>query len=335
MKITKLILVIIALISSVAGFSQNTHTVIKQRLESVVIMGNIFNPDALSKTTFFYDEHENNTLRIEYLWKPTINDWWESRKYEYTYDDKKNIIIEIVEDFRDSLIKNWFVYPLSKNEYTYDTNRNLTMNAEYRWNSIDNEWEEIRKEKIEYVYDNNRNITKEICYHWGSMKNIWGKSYKYEYTYDTHGNRKKTVLSYYSSKKNVWKKDHKLRFTHDVSGNLIKVIDNKRLGRRKSVLEKRYKIEYMYDSNQNLIRTISYDRTKKYTWREKRKYDYIYDTSYSSENLIIPQCLYYSLGSKCGYYYNYMLLEESIYKWKSNNWESISVEKYYYSPQTK
>jgi len=339
----KVILAIaIILTATAAGFSQNTDTIVKHRLDSVIIIGEF-------KTVFFYDEHENEIRCVEYKCrKPIVNDcvvWQKLCKYEYAYDSNKNKITQTKEDVSYFNIKQLF-----KDEYAYDTNGNRTMWYEYRWDSINNNWEIFRKLEMEYVYDNNGKMIENIYYHFNDMLNIWSK-YKTEYTYDIYGNKKNCITSRYLEK-NIWEKDNKIEYTYDIYGNLIREVRSDYIeniweedyntkytydSNRNQVeathcsRDENYKIEHIYDKNQNLIRKIFYHLTNN-TWEQAYKNEYVYDTSYPSENLIIPQYSY-----DCNYINNsnFMLIEERRYEWESNNWECNRIVKYYYSPQTK
>ena len=326
----KQFLLLITCIINLTAFSQNTDTEVKHRLDSIIEI----NYERHGKTAFFYDERENEILRIVYYWKSINSDkeWQELQRQEKTYYSNKNIKAETIENFNDPDLTGG--HTGVKSESVYDTNGNITICIIFHRNK-DNEWEEFKKEKTEYVYDTNGNITKKIFYN--SERENECIKHKFEYTYDAYRNLKKVVSR---TKKNVWMKHYKIKNTYDTFGNLIRIIVRYRIinvGKKEIIYDsnrnkigevsKNEKEEYTYDSNQNLIRLISYRRVNN-TWKEIGRHEYIYDTLYSSENRIIPKNLYFNK-------YNNLLMEKRDYHLESDDWKVYSTTKYYYSPQTK
>ena len=358
-----------------AAFSQNSEAGGKMRLDSIVeVRQNILSDgDTLTirnKTAYLYDKNENEILRTRYDWDTQTNDWVETRKYEYKYDSNKNIISMIVQNFNDYLIWNAFVYPLTKNEYTYDINGNQTLDVKFRWNYTTNDWEEFYKHKSiydsnnnivmyieddfkrEYVYDENGKMIKEI-YYMNIGKNVWRKEFKTEYIYNDNGNMKRDIYYCNRGKKLSWNKEYKTEYLYDDKNLIMELRIPFYEGRivkfeytydsNKNQIKNEYyefgrnntlifgrKYEYLYDSNQNRIKEISYNGENN-IWKASEKTEYIYDTLYFQENIIYPHRIYNrDVWNKIKAYN--MLIEEKCFNKYGRIGEYTNI-KFYYSPQ--
>ena len=155
------------------------------------------------KYDFTYDDKGNMLTQISYFhWNDT---WMNNRKDEYTYDDKGNMItdIEFSYDFDNS---TW--YADTKVEWTYDSKGNeLSSTVSYCRN---NEW--FYNDRYEETYNDNNRILTEIYSNYVNDK--WEYIDKTEYTYDGDKRITETDLVY---SEDGWKYTRKEEYTYDES----------------------------------------------------------------------------------------------------------------------
>lgn len=291
----KRILLMLTLLISVSGFSQNkkiefpifmqkkqvtAHTpsnapnAIKQCLDSIV--------GEKTKHICSYDSKGNTTLYARFV----ENELRE--KIEYAYDDDDNIIMEA--------FFQWLGVFSYKREYTY-TNAIKTMEIEYNWDYLTNDW--VLSVKSEYEYDDNGNIASKIDYYY--VDNNWVLSVKSEYKYDTNVtlelsynwtnnewilngkaesnyniNGNPILESYYFWVENTWKLYNKMEWKYDINDNVTLWAfywwDNEN-----NDLKLTQKLEFKYDTKGNLT------TCEEYNWGDNYKCEYEYD---NHDNLI-------------------------------------------------
>ena len=307
--------------------------VTKQRLDSVVWTGE---DEYRVKYTIEYDNKGNLKTDIFILWYriPGVEEY---RKYETTYNSNGNPTEEVVYSWNSTAWVGRVKY-----ENTYDNNENLTEEVGYSWNGT--AWEE--NQKHENTYDSNENLTLNIFYSWNGT--AWEENRKYEYTYDSDGNL--TLRIFYLRNTTVLEKYWKYEATYDSNGNLMSRINY--FWYRTAWVEIG-KYEYTYDSNGNQTLYIEYSwngtawvESQKYaniydsngnqtmcihyasgTWAERRKDEYVYDLSYTLNDIIFPEWLrenYFCWG-------NNKLTEAKYYGWTGYGWQETGTQKYYYS----
>ena len=132
-----ILLVVFIVTASTAAFSQSTHTVIKQCLDSIVSGGN-------EKQIFQYDSKGNNILYDYFLWDREINELIIDFKLKFTYDNNGKPTYIWTKRIRD-----W--EEADKYEYTYDNNGNRTVFIYYKWDNANNDWKKFIKD--EYLFD--------------------------------------------------------------------------------------------------------------------------------------------------------------------------------------
>jgi len=298
----KPLLLTIALIINIAAFSQNTDTIVKHRLDSIIRINHASGSNSMRKTVFSYDEYEKEIFKIYYSWNNRSNSWEEYFKEEYMHDINGN---RTTLQYWWSRENNTWGGESSKHEYTYDSNTNLIKHVKYY--NIQHGGKPI--EKTEYTYNRKNKITRHIDY---TLENdIWKKENIMKYRY--RGNK---IIMRENPFINILAEKHKL--WHDADGNLIK---QKLKLRWLCFIKTTEKIEYIYDSKRNIIQAI-----EKVNLETVYKYEFVYDTSYPVENIILPQ-----FSDDFDWRYSNMLIEKRRYKKESNIWELYSTEKYYYS----
>ena len=127
---------------------------------------------------YTYDNSSNRIKMIICRWNNETNNWEESKvQFEWTYDNKDNLILEIEYGYSTDPYYN------IKKEYKYDNKNNLILNICYRWNDEPNNWEEGIY-KYEWMYDNKGNLILEIYYWWDNETYNWREENKSESEYD-------------------------------------------------------------------------------------------------------------------------------------------------------
>jgi hypothetical protein len=145
------------------------------------------------KYEYSYDDNRNLIEEIEYWWYETFNEWINNWKWEYSYDVNDNIIEEIEYVWNETLT-SWD--PDYKYGYFYNGGGNMSEVIYYYWDGVStwiNDW------KYEYFHDANENIAEEIEYRWDESSTSWIQDYKYEYTYDNSLNVNNLILPFFEA----------------------------------------------------------------------------------------------------------------------------------------
>lgn len=126
--------------------------------------------------------YNNNRLvsrKTEYDWNST---YWQRRgKFEFTYDQWDNIILEYIQVGNSS--NNWV--DGEKNIAKYDSLGNQTYKENLIWNSANNIW--IGWEKYEHQYNSDGTLNQSIYYNWRSDNSGWIVYKKGNFTYTPTG----------------------------------------------------------------------------------------------------------------------------------------------------
>jgi hypothetical protein len=295
------------------------------------------------KTEWTYNSNKNLTSVVLYFGGDTSNYWEEYYRHEYMYDSNNNLMMDVRDNEntfgRENKIENWYnskgnktkkIEYLEKNnarieyyitEYFYDTNENLTKEISYLRKREDCALEDSYK--TEYIYDIKGNIIKTISYN--RKKNTWKirnrDTIKYEYGINT-----KSSIRYFAWKKKPLEKLTKSIYTYNNDGKRTIFVEYSWYNNDWYI---RVKNEKMYDANENEIMQVHSIRNFGDDDLELRgKTEYIYDLSYSIENLIIPRSYWLFFES------NNMLMEKNEYSWEENNWKYHSGYKLFYSSKT-
>lgn len=110
-------------------------------------------------------------------WDDDFNIWRYSGKQEFTYDGDK---IETTITFTWNGVSST-LDPFIKDEYTFDSNGNLSSQMR-SFQNTPNIWEFVSK--TEYTYDSSDNLILEENFSW--ILNQWANTYKNEITYNTN-----------------------------------------------------------------------------------------------------------------------------------------------------
>jgi len=245
---------------------------------------------AFTNWEYCYDENDYLNYYINYDRDWITGEWYYFGKGEYTYDSSGNEIMFLYFQW-DENYSQWG--KVSKLDYTYDINGNLIQSISQEWNDSINQW--INYKKSESTYDGNGRMTNSMSYEWDENNNQWNYFAKSEYTYDTNGNNTQNVSSQWIN--DQWLADRKYEYTYVANGNLINYISS----------------DWVSDSNQ---------------WINTNKREYIYNNSYSYDQLVIP--FFYSNN-----YFNHMQTE-NIGSYRDNDlnqWVIFNNRQYFYTEQ--
>jgi len=294
---------------------------------------------------YMYDKDGNQTLRVPYSWRYTI-DRPESFKLEHFFDDKHNEIYAISyqwlthNPFRPyySLVNGqkistigWVM--LVKRETTYNQHNKPTTKIRMpnEWCPSEDRWRnDICAIKEEYFYDENQNPTLIVHYcRDATTGNHWEKTgIVYEYCYDEYENL--------TAKSGNWGGGQRYYREYAYDRNHQKILELIRLSKEDQWINYS-KEEYRYDERGNKEMEIHYSwDDEKEEWISRRKEESRYD-----EKGNIEMKIYYSWdfgkrewrGYKEEYKYdkrgNQLLSENSRIE-SGNDWKKESkLEKVY------
>jgi hypothetical protein len=128
------------------------------------------------KDTVTYDSKGNQILGIKYSW--TNNSWLFSQKIECNYDSNRHVTLDA--DYVWDTVKNLWL-GIHRRDMAYH-NDVLIMEARYGWDIINNDW--LGYYKGESIYDNNENQSLQIGYNWDNINNDWKAYNKSESVFD-------------------------------------------------------------------------------------------------------------------------------------------------------
>lgn len=228
----------------------------------------------LEKYEYAYDANENKTLDAHYMWHSFADILLCHWKMEYKFDDD-GTLLEYKNSFQSDRDFNWNV---QKYVYSFDRDaagRVLTkyIHGYYSDNSDTPDY----VSKFEYTYDENGNMTSQVEVM--LREDTWNYLSKYEYTYDEKGYLTFETYSSWNTAKNDWMGVSMYECKSDESGNMTQSIffmwDNS-----SNKWEPRSKSEYAYDEKGNRILEVTYDTNgESHDWRCLQKYEYAFDNN--------------------------------------------------------
>jgi hypothetical protein len=316
--IMKKLLLLIALMISVTGFSQIT---VKEFLQNR-------NP----KKEFQFERNplsfkDMNSQEPETMKQCLDSVITLSYKEFFTYDKKGNHTL-YESYFFDENENKWA--GSAKKEFAYDANGNVTAFIYYSWNHDSNDWTVSSKE--EYEFDFHNNTTLYIYSYWDN--NVLIDRYKCEYSYDyensaSYGKEIINLRYDWDYGNNDWIKKYKGESEYD-DGNLILYYDYEWINNK---WELYYKIENSY-KNGNVTLCIVYDYFENswlYSSKEEWEYD-IYENETLNMMYIWSEDWVVSYGSKTEYDYdpNGNVTSLTAYWWMDNEWTPVYKSVYEY-----
>ncbi len=291
--------------------SQNDY--IKQ-LDSIYVESLDFFSQQLipeEKSLLAYDSKGNLKSETYFGWDEDAGEWLPKWKDEFTFNVAGFITSEIWYQW-DDFEEDWVLDDLV--EYNYDENGNITRITQSEWWEEDTKWVPFWKDefeydngllieeiswvylfteedwdkdwKIVYEYDGSGNLIKGTEYEWDYIDEVWIPDFQYEYSWDADGNQIHGMYSYWNDDEEIFELSYKSDYLRDGDGNLISLIYSEY---DEGIFYPYQKFGYQYDANLNLTEEISYyyDEDEE-EWIQEMKYEYIIDTSYSSDEILKP-----------------------------------------------
>ena len=155
------------------------------------IVTNIYKDNTNNNWYYFSsDEYTFNSLGkethyISSLWNKTTQVWENDYKTEFNYDSFQNNTSSVTYiNVTPGINPSWELH--SKDEYSYDTNGNQILLAEYKWDNVNSLW--VGLFKVEDAFDSSGKRNLKTDYNWDSSNRSWVGSSKSEITYDSNGN---------------------------------------------------------------------------------------------------------------------------------------------------
>lgn len=169
------------------------------------------------KTDFTYDSYRNETDEIQYNWNEDLNQWDISTtyKHEYLYDNNGNITQKTDQALYVGF-DQWFY--TGKTQYTYNASGFQTLEINYNWDMINNDW------IFSYKYENSDDMTLSIEYNWDEDINQWTNSYKYSYSFNANGDLVEEVDYEWDGVNNQWIGESKSEYSFNNSHTINDLI---------------------------------------------------------------------------------------------------------------
>ncbi len=157
------------------------------------------------KFEYTYDNGQNIIQIVSSDFNSSTNQWITASKSVPTYDTNGNTTIVVGSGWNNTT-SQWEVR--RKTEYSYNPINKLTGYMEYDWNNTTSQWENNgNSRKEEYSYDTNGNMTLIVEFFEYSTSESWRKSRKREFSYDTNDNMIQSVYSdWYNNSWKIYKK---------------------------------------------------------------------------------------------------------------------------------
>jgi len=227
----------------------------------------------------------------------------------------------VFEIWDEEIPLHWF--PYYKEEYTYDSNGNMTQYLFNNWDDNNNQWE--FNEKYECTYDTIGNMT-QFRYYWG-ITNQWIGTSKKEYSYDVNGNIMQYLDYYWDESNSQWVFSSKDEYTYNANANIIQSIEynwDEAINQWVTYT----KDEYVYDANGKLTQSF-----KKYwdeinnEWFTFNKDDYTYD---DNENMTQKLAYYWDVTANQwveSYKDEYIFdAYENVIQYLYSNWDKTASQ---------
>ncbi|WP_089687505.1 DUF3836 domain-containing protein [Catalinimonas alkaloidigena] len=157
--------------------------------------------DILFKSEYDYGPNGNLTL-ISYKWDAQQQQWLASQKRVDEFTDSGLPLLYALYEWKNG---EWT--GLSKTEYTYDLESNLTSFADFQWDESTNLWKGSRM--VEYAYDEAHRLISQSWYNWDLSNQQWKGQSKKKTVYNALGTR--ILVEYYlwNETANAWTLDTK------------------------------------------------------------------------------------------------------------------------------
>lgn len=284
----------------------------------------------LSKTVYFKDVNERDTLIAQYTWNGDTSEWDLSMKNNLTYDSRGNITSST-----NVVVYGGFSLGTSKYTAMYDANNHQTEHITYTWDFLSSSWAASTKNVSNYT---NGKKMLDTNYAWVTATSSWKLNGKSDYSYDGSGyltlqidsklnnstNQLENAVKYvimndaagrdtlsteyrWASNTSTWNLYGKTTMTYAANGAITSII-NYEWNNSASLWKGQSKGVYMFDNKDNMTSVVSYTWDDNLSaWVPETKSDFLYN---ANGNLTV----------------------NTSYLWSTNAWAKQSVSNHYYSP---
>lgn len=286
----KKLLFIFAMVAWMAAGAQSL------RCDSIVAK----NPDGKSvdKIVNTYDAEGDLVGKVRSIWDDFSESWKFDSRYEYAYDNNKNMTLQLYVVWNTNAWKNEekteFVYngsnkllslnsfkwtgnewqPTFKGMATFDANGNMLTNVQMLYDASLGKWLAISKEESFY---NEENLPVLITFYIGVIgSDEFAPSFKSEYSYNGKGDMILRFTSDWDAELNKWTGTSKEESTFNQVGNKIKVVTSMKNYETGELIEST-KIEKSYDSRNNMILDLFYNKDTEGNWATLKKEEFTYN----------------------------------------------------------
>lgn len=227
-----------------------------------------------------YDANGNCTLTQVSAYNRSNNQWMAVVKTEYSYNANNKLSMQL--NYNWDFIKNQWIYQnnqIAKTEYFYDSKGNNDRTNAYEWDTTAKNW--ALNTSTTNTFNGNNKITSQLDsnFYRGNTS-----IYKADYTYDAKGNNTLILNSFFSN--GAWSQNSKDEYTFDANNNnTLKIYyywDN-----QNSQWISNSKNEYTFDANGNNTTEIQSEYANN-TWNSSRKYNRSYNNSINFSDVAWP-----------------------------------------------
>lgn len=255
-----------------------------------LIIGILISISLIGQTTKIRNNHIHEKSRIKRIEslennKKGVDNRRRSSKFVYGINSPQNFkstntvkqrLDSIVDIIYNESSNQWDNY--GRNEFTYDTEENISQYTSDYWDDTDELW--FAEEKQEYTYDTSGNVLKIITYeYYDADEGEWLDTFESEYTYDDNGLLTQCIYSGTAEFTDDWLTYGKDVYTYDVNNNMTQIYSYDWDEDFSEWLDS-YKEDYTYDSNNNFTQILySYWDEDSDQWISSDKDEFSYNVN--------------------------------------------------------
>lgn len=290
-----------------------------------------------TKTEATYDKKDSIVAKSLFLWDTYYNQWIESRKDTFEFDDYGNKT-NAVSYLWNSELEKWNGY--NKTTKEYDKENEVLKETSYSWDSSAQSW--LNLTKTEFTKGDNGEIISTFLI-WDNALSDWRNSARKIINHDNNGLQILQINSNWDFITSQWKNIYKLEDKYDNDSNQVlrssyNWDDNNNRWRGEKKIEKEFnsvkkelsKTEFLWNDSignwvNNIKEIFKYDQYGNLELNEILKW-----------NMIIQEWQFDSGRSKSNYKYNETgkVTEQVYFVWNSENNDWQYATKYVYNRDT-
>ncbi len=302
------------------------------------------NLNKLNKTESSHQQKPGGSKTSMYLLQQDICD--DTIKQTFTYDDRGNILVDLVQTYRRYWWVNWYRYT-----YSYDIDGNRRSRLYEIW--INNAWVNSKRDTV--IYDSNNHLISSCSEVWTNntweyehryssvydmsgfeisflfedwTNNTWVNNTKYSYTNDNNGKQSTKLCEIWAN--NSWIKCWIDSVFYDDKGNLLVEMENDWVN---NAWEVKYRISFNYDSCNNQLNRLD-EKWENSVWTNLFMWQNIYNNAGAILSNVscnwVNNSWEYNARDSYEYDNNYNLLSVIHELWVTSKWENNSKCLYTY-----